>query len=117
MSLNTPFLRGGVLVAALAFSFFSEKSFGQVLVSFSFTGSEQTWVVPSGINSIRIEAAGGGDSYFFPGRADGWIGLLEFKVSIGRLGQPPLPVLGRVSVGSEVGRMELFKAKKTAGGV
>jgi len=54
------FLRGGILWVALGLVALPGKSFGQVLVSFGFTGGEQTWVVPSGINSIRIEAAGGG---------------------------------------------------------
>ena len=54
------FLRGIILWAALGLVGLPGKSFGQVLVSFGFTGGEQTWVVPSGINSIHIEAAGGG---------------------------------------------------------
>jgi len=54
------FLRGIILWTALGLVGLPGKSFGQVLVSFGFTGGEQTWVVPSGINSIHIEAAGGG---------------------------------------------------------
>lgn len=54
------FLRGGILWVALGLVALPGKSFGQVLVSLGFTGGEQIWVVPSGINSIRIEAAGGG---------------------------------------------------------
>ena len=54
------FLRGGILWVALGLVGLPGKSFGQVLVSFGFTGAEQTWVVPSGINSIRIDAGGGG---------------------------------------------------------
>ena len=54
------FLRGIILWAALGLVGLPGKSFGQVLVSFGFMGAEQTWVVPSGINSIRIEVAGGG---------------------------------------------------------
>ena len=54
------FLRGGILSVAVGLVGLPGKSFGQVLVSFGFTGAEQTWVVPSGINSIRIDAGGGG---------------------------------------------------------
>ena len=54
------FLKTGLWGLVLALVFNPGSCFSQVLVSFSFTGVEQTWVVPSGMSSIRIQAAGGG---------------------------------------------------------
>ncbi|MCB0649484.1 MAG: hypothetical protein KDC49_22600 [Saprospiraceae bacterium] len=37
---------------------FSEKSYSQVSVSFGYSGSTTSWVVPSGVNSITLEVWG-----------------------------------------------------------
>ncbi len=49
----------------LTFTLFSNASIANaVTVTFSYTGSQQTWTVPNGVTSITVDAhgAGGGDS-------------------------------------------------------
>ena len=102
------FLRGGILWVALGLVGLPGKSFGQVLVSFGFTGAEQTWVVPSGINSIRIDAGGGGGGGGLSKLGSGGGGATSIFY---RLGSGD--TLGAVEVGAEEARATQFLSRRT----
>lgn len=53
-------VRRGLLWMACAAASWPGTCSAGVIANFSFTGGEQTWTVPQGVSSVRIEAAGGG---------------------------------------------------------
>jgi hypothetical protein len=63
-------LAGGVLVAQPSYAA------AGVLAQFSFTGEQQTWTVPAGVNDVRIYALGAGGGGQTPGTPDPVTGAL-----------------------------------------